>query len=92
MEHTTYKEDGITYSQRSSFHTVIIEIEGGHNQIIINNAIIRKALGGLSNPFEVRVNNKWKIIKGRLAKGDNDKTFHIQGAENKFLIKEVLGL
>jgi len=70
--------------------TAIIEMENSHNQIILNDVTLRKSHGSTSLAFEISINNKFLVIRGRLIKGENEKTFHIESNENKHIIKEIL--
>ncbi len=91
MKNITYNELGTTFNQSNGF-TVIIEVEGSHNQVIINDATVRKVVGANKDGYEVQVNGKFLTIRGHLAKGDNKKSFHISSEGNQHIIKKVLGL
>jgi len=92
MENIKYNEGGTNFTQNKGFTVIIETSNAAHCQVVIHNAILRKTLGATNDAFELQVNGKFLTIRGRLIKGDDVKSFHIQGDENKSIIKAVLGL
>ena len=76
-------------SMQSGF-TVVIEMTNSHNQIILNDVKLRKTHGATSLKFEVMINGKFLLLKGKLMKGESSNILHIDSDVNGHLIKEIL--